>query len=99
MLPVSIPLIFAVMMSGVIVNQPDSNLAIWLSMIPFTSPITMMMRIPFGVPVEQIIASGGLLILGFIFTTWLAGKIYRTGILMYGQKVNYAVIWKWLRQR
>jgi len=99
MLPVSIPLIFAVMMSGVIVNQPDSSLAIWLSMIPFTSPITMMMRIPFGVPVEQIIASGGLLILGFIFTTWLAGKIYRTGILMYGQKVNYAVIWKWLRQR
>ncbi len=99
MLPVSIPLIFAVMMSGVIVNQPDSSLAIWLSMIPFTSPITMMMRIPFGVPVEQIIASGVLLILGFIFTTWLAGKIYRTGILMYGQKVNYAVIWKWLRQR
>ena len=99
MLPVSIPLIFAVMMSGVIVNQPDTSLAIWLSMIPFTSPITMMMRIPFGVPVEQIIASGGLLILGFIFTTWLAGKIYRTGILMYGQKVNYAVIWKWLRQK
>lgn len=99
MLPVSIPLIFAVMMSGVIVNQPDSNLSIWLSMIPFTSPITMMMRIPFGVPYIQIIASAALLILGFIFTTWLAGKIYRTGILMYGQKVNYAVIWKWLKQK
>lgn len=99
MLPVSIPLIFAVTMSGVIVNQPDSSLAIWLSMIPFTSPITMIMRIPFGVPIEQIIASGALLILGFIFTTWLAGKIYRTGILMYGQKVNYAVMWKWLRQK
>lgn len=99
MLPVSIPLIFAVTMSGVIVNQPDSSLAIWLSMIPFTSPITMIMRIPFGVPIEQIIASGALLILGFIFTTWLAGKIYRTGILMYGQKVNYAVMWKWLKQK
>lgn len=99
MLPVSIPLIFSVMMSSVIVNQPDSSLSIWLSMIPLTSPITMMMRIPFGVPVEQLIASGVLLILGFIFTTWLAGKIYRTGILMYGQKVNYAVIWKWLTQR
>lgn len=99
MLPVSIPLVFAVVMSGVIVNQPESNLAIWLSMIPFTSPITMMMRIPFGVPYEQIIASGILLILGFVITTWLAGKIYRTGILMYGQKVNYAIIWKWLRQR
>jgi len=99
MLPVSIPLVFAVMMSGVIVNQPDSNLSIWLSMIPFTSPITMMMRIPFGVPYGQIIASGAFLILGFIFTTWLAGKIYRTGILMYGQKVNYSIIWKWLRQK
>jgi len=99
MLPVSIPLIFAVMMSGVIVNQPDSNLSIWLSMIPFTSPITMMMRIPFGVPFVQIFTSAILLILGFVFTTWLAGKIYRTGILMYGQKVNYGVIWKWLKQR
>lgn len=99
MLPVSIPLIFAVMMSGVIVNQPDSSLAIWLSMIPFTSPITMMMRIPFGVPYWEILASAALLILGFVLTTWIAGKIYRTGILMYGQKVNYAVIWKWLRQR
>lgn len=99
MLPVSIPLVFSVMMSGVIVNQPDSTLSIWLSMIPFTSPVTMMIRIPFGVPVEQIWISGLLLILGFVFTTWLAGKIYKTGILMYGQKVNYAVIWKWLRQR
>jgi ABC-2 type transport system permease protein len=99
MLPVSIPLIFAVMMSGVIVNQPDSSLSIWLSMIPFTSPITMMMRIPFGVPYIQIFASALLLILGFIFTTWLAGKIYRTGILMYGQKVNYAILWKWLKQK
>lgn len=99
MLPVSIPLIFSVMMSGVVVNQPDSALSIWLSMIPFTSPVTMMIRIPFGVPIEQIWASGILLILGFIFTTWIAGKIYKTGILMYGQKVNYAVIWKWLRQR
>lgn len=98
MLPVSIPLIFAVMMSGVIVNQPDSSLAIWLSMIPFTSPITMMMRIPFGVPYWEIIASAALLILGFVLTTWIAGKIYRTGILMYGQKVNYAIIWKWLKQ-
>lgn len=98
MLPVSIPLIFSVMMSGVIVNQPDSSLSIWLSMIPFTSPVTMMMRIPFGVPYWQILLSGTILIFGFIGTTWLAGKIYRTGILMYGQKVNYAILWKWLRQ-
>ncbi len=97
MLPVSIPLIFSVMMSGVIVNQPDSNLSFWLSMIPFTSPVTMMMRIPFGVPYWEIALSATILILGFIGTTWMAGRIYRTGILMYGQKVNYAVMWKWLR--
>ena len=98
MLPVSIPLILGVMMSGAIVNQPDSSMAFWLSMIPFTSPVTMMMRIPFGVPYWEILLSAGLLILGFIGTTWLAGKIYRTGILMYGQKVTYGVIWKWLKQ-
>jgi len=99
MMPVSIPLIFAIALSGVVVNQPDSSLAIWLSMIPFTSPITMMMRIPFGVPLWQIWTSMGLLITGFIFSTWMAGKIYKTGILMYGQKVSYAVIWKWLTKK
>jgi len=99
MIPVSIPLVFSVMMSGVIVNQPESNLSVWLSMIPFTSPVTMMMRIPFGVPYWQLFLSGALLILGFIGTTWLAGKIYKTGILMYGQKVDYAVLWKWLNQK
>ena len=99
MLPVSIPLIFSVTMSGLIINQPDSTLSVWLSMIPFTSPVTMMIRIPFGVPVWQMWLSAGILIFGFVATTWLAGKIYRTGILMYGQKVNYVILWKWLRQK
>lgn len=99
MLPVSIPLIFSVIMVGVIINQPDSPLAIWMSLIPFTSPVVMMMRIPFGVPLWQIWTSAALLILGFIATTWLAGKIYRTGILMYGKKVNYVEIWKWLKNK
>lgn len=99
MLPVSIPLILAVAMSGVIINQPDSSLAFWMSMIPFTSPITMMMRIPFGVPGWEIALSMGLLIAGFILSTWIAGKIYRTGILMYGKKISYATIWKWLMAR
>ena len=99
MLPVSIPLVFSVMMVGVIINQPDSLLAIWMSFIPFTSPVTMMMRIPFGVPIWQIWVSAGLLISGFIATTWLAAKIYRTGILMYGKKVNYLEIWKWLKNK
>ena len=99
MLPVSIPLVFSVMMVGVIINQPDSPLAVWMSFIPFTSPVTMMMRIPFGVPIWQIWVSAGLLISGFIATTWLAAKIYRTGILMYGKKVNYLEIWKWLKNK
>jgi len=99
MLPVSIPLIFSVAMSGVIINQPDSSLSFWLSMIPLTSPVTMMIRIPFGVPVWQIVLSMSLLVTGFVASTWMAGKIYRTGILMYGQKVNYTILWKWLRQK
>ena len=84
-------------MSSVVVNQPDSALSFWLSVIPFTSPVVMMMRIPFGVPYWQLWLSMGLLVLGFLFTTWLAAKIYRVGILMYGKKVNYAELWKWLR--
>ena len=99
MMPVSIPLIFSIALSGVIINQPDGTLAVWMSMIPFTSPITMMMRIPFGVPMWQLYTSMALLIVGFIFTTWMAGKIYRTGILMYGQKVSYALLWKWLTKK
>jgi len=99
MMPVSIPLIFSIALSGVIINQPDGTLAIWMSMIPFTSPITMMMRIPFGVPMWQLYTSMGLLIAGFIFTTWIAGKIYKTGILMYGQKISYAILWKWLTKK
>ncbi len=99
MFPVSMPLIFSIAFSGVIINQPDSTMAVWMSLIPFTSPITMMMRIPFGVPLWQLYTSMGLLIAGFIATTWIAGKIYRTGILMYGQKINYFILWKWLTQK
>ena len=99
MFPVSLPLIFSVAMSGVIINQPDSSLAFWLSMFPLTSPVTMMIRIPFGVPIWEIALSMSLLVIGFLASTWMAGKIYRTGILMYGQKVNYAIMWKWLRYR
>lgn len=99
MIPVSAPLILSIALSGVIINQPDGSLAMWLSMIPFTSPITMMMRIPFGVPLWQLWVSMGLLVIGIIFTTWFAGKIYRTGILMYGQKVTYPILWKWLTRK
>ncbi|MBR2051315.1 MAG: ABC transporter permease [Bacteroidales bacterium] len=94
---VSLPLIVAIVCSTAMVNNPDSNLGLWLSMIPFTSPISMMIRIPFGVPYWQVAVSLVLLILTFILITWLAGKIYRTGILMYGKKPSFKEIWKWLR--
>jgi ABC-2 type transport system permease protein len=68
-------------------------------MIPLTSPVIMMIRIPFGVSYLEMAASMTLLVLGFLGATWLAGKIYRTGILMYGKKVNYKEMWKWIRYR
>jgi len=97
MLPVSIPLILGIVLSNFVVNNPDGSIAFWLSMFPLTSPVIMMERIPFGVPYWEIALSMSLLILGFIFTTWVASKIYRVGILMYGKKVNYKELWKWLR--
>ena len=97
MMPITIPLLFAIIMSNFVINNPDGPVAFWLSIIPFTSPIIMMVRIPFGVPPAQVALSMGLLILGFIATTWFAGRIYRTGILMYGKKASYRELWKWLR--
>ena len=84
-LPVTVPLLIAIISSFYIVNNPDSNLSVWLSIIPFTSPISMMVRIPFGVPIWQIVVSIILLAGTFVLMTWLAAKIYRTGILMYGK--------------
>ena len=98
MFPVTLPLIFSfVLSSSAVVNNPDGPIAFWLSMIPLTSPIVMMVRIPFGVPTWQIIFSMVLLIGGFIGTVWIASKIYRTGILMYGKKVTFKEMFKWLR--
>ncbi|MEO8795014.1 MAG: ABC transporter permease [Daejeonella sp.] len=96
MLPITLPLIFTFIIGmNFIVNNPDSNLSFWLSMIPFTSPIAMMIRVPFGVPLWQLLLSMSLLIGGFIFTTWVAARIYRVGILMYGKKTSYKEIAKW----
>lgn len=97
MLPVTIPMIFSIIMAQFVMNNPAGPISFWLSIIPFTSPIIMMVRIPFGVPYFDLFLSAGLLIIGFLATTWLAGKIYRTGILMYGKKASYKEIWKWVR--
>jgi ABC-2 type transport system permease protein len=97
MLPVTIPLILAYVVSATVMTNPNGSVAFWFSMIPFTSPVVMMMRIPFGVPYWEVGLSMLFLVAGFIFTTWLAAKIYRTGILMYGKKVSYGELWKWIR--
>ena len=98
-LPVTIPLMVAIISSFYIVNNPYSSLSIWLSMSPFTSPISMMVRIPFGVPIWQIVLSVVLLAGTFVLMTWVAAKIYRTGILMYGKKLSYKEIFKWLKYK
>ncbi len=95
MLPITMPIIFGFIIMTSNLNTPDSPVMVWASIIPFTSPIVMMSRIPSGVPWYQLAASMALLIAGFLFTTWLAGKIYRTGILMYGKKASWKEMFKW----
>jgi ABC-2 type transport system permease protein len=103
MLPITLPVIFSFIIMSVAVQDPGGPLAVWASIIPFSSPIVMMARIPFGVPGTvpwwQLGLSMLLLILGFLGTTWLAGRIYRTGILLYGKKPSWKVMWKWAFQR
>jgi len=98
MMPITIPLIFSFIALQTILENPDSPLAFWCSIIPFTSPIVMMGRLPFDPPMWEIALSMVLLIIGFIFTSWIAGRIYRVGILMHGQKVSYKILWKWIKQ-
>lgn len=96
MLPITLPLIFSFVMAQVIMQEPSGSIAFWFSIIPLTSPVIMMVRLPFGVPPWELILSMSLLVLGFVFTTWLAARIYRTGILMYGKKVTWKELGKWL---
>jgi len=95
-LPVTIPLILAFILIQPIMDNPDGNLSFWMSIIPFTSPIVMMVRLPFGVPIWEILLSMFILIITFILTTWIAAKIYRVGILMYGKKATYKELLKWI---
>jgi ABC-2 type transport system permease protein len=96
MMPVTIPLILAIVMAQFVINNPEGPIAFWFSMIPFTSPIIMMVRIPFGVPGWEIALSMSILVITFVASVWMAGRIYRTGILMYGKKVSWSEMWKWL---
>lgn len=96
MFPITIPIIGAIAVAQFVIKDPDGALAFWTSIIPFTSPVVMMVRIPFGVPVWELILSMILMVLGFMGTTWLAARIYRVGILMYGKKVTYKELSKWI---
>jgi len=98
-LPVTIPLILAivVMVSGL--KSPDGSLTFWFSIIPFTSPIIMITRLPYGVPTWELALSAALLVISFVAITWLAAKIYRVGILLYGKKHTWKEMWKWIKYK
>ena len=96
MLPITMPLIFTYVLAfSVLMKDPHGPIGFWLSMIPLTSPIAMMIRIPYGVPMWELALSMALLAGGFILTTWVAARIYRVGILMYGKKASYKELMKW----
>ena len=92
-----VPLMVGVYGSFTIINNPDGPMGFWLSIIPFTSPVAMVARIPFGVPAWQILLSMGLLVASTLFMIFVAGKIYKVGILMYGNKATLKELWKWVR--
>ena len=97
MFPVTMPMVIAIIVAQTAVYNPSAPVVVWCSLIPFTSPIVMMVRVAMGnAPVWQMLLSMALLVITFVGTTWLAGKIYRTGILMYGKKVNWKEMGKWL---
>lgn len=96
-LPITVPLILAIVLLPVISNNPNGTVAFWMSVIPFTAPVAMLIRIPFNVPIWEVVLSGGLLVLATWGCIYLAAKIYRTGILMYGKRITYKELWKWLK--
>ena len=96
MFPITIPMIVAFVVAQGIMKDPESPMAFWFSIFPLTSPVVMPIRIPFDIPAWEIILSMVLLIIGFVSAIWFAGRIYRVGILMYGKKVNYKEIGKWI---
>jgi ABC-2 type transport system permease protein len=99
MLPITIPLIASMIMLVNVIKNPEGSLAFWGSMIPFSSPIIMMVRIPFGVPWYELAISLSILVLSTYGAIWMAAKIYKTGILMYGKKPTWREIGKWLTYR
>ena len=94
-LPISLPIIASLMFMGIVLNNPEGNASIFLSMFPLTSPILMMARLSFGVPDWHLFISILILIISVVFALWFAGRIYRVGILTSGSKISYKLLWKW----
>lgn len=96
MFPITMPIIFGLVLAqSAVITSPNGNMAMWLSFIPFTSPVVMMVRMPFDVPIWQQIVSMVCLVIGFVFTTWFASRVYKIGILLYGNKPSYKKIIQW----
>jgi ABC-2 type transport system permease protein len=93
---VMIPIILSFLLAQYTMQDPDSTVAFWASMIPFTSPINMMVRLPYGVPMWELALSMSLLVVGFLACSWISARIYRVGILMYGKKATWKELSKWL---
>lgn len=98
-LPITIPLVLAIFVMMSAMNDPHGPLAFWFSMIPFTSPVVMMVRLPYGVPGWELALSIGLLVVTFVAIVMLAGKIYRVGVFMYGKKPTFGELVKWMRYK
>ena len=98
-IPVTVPLLLGFFIAFYAFRAPESSIVWWGSMIPFTSPIVMLARLPFGVPMWELCLSIGLLILTFFVCAWASAKIYKVGILMYGKKSTFKDLWKWLKQK
>ena len=97
--PIMIPIILALIVEMSVLNDPNSPLAFWFSLIPFTSPVVMMARIPYGIPTWEIVLSLVLLYAAFVGMVWLSAKIYRVGIFMYGKKPTLAEVIRWAREK
>lgn len=99
-LPITIPLILSIVMAEAIIRNPDGTLALWMSIFPLSSPIAMMIRLPFeGVSYLELLLSMSLLILSFLIATWISSRIYRVGILMYGKKNSFKELIKWIKYK
>ena len=96
-MPLTMPLLLTIILIMPIADNPNGQLAFWMSIIPLTSPVAMLTRLPSGVPLWELLLSMVMMLLFFVFAVWFAAKVYRTGILMYGKKVTWKEIWRWLK--